>query len=44
MAGYEHTLTQGLILLTTSGYDPLGVEKDYLAEGPSDGLKAQVMG
>ena len=34
MAGDEHTLTQGLILLTTSGYDPLGVEKDYLAEGP----------
>ena len=56
MAGYEHTLTQGLILLTTpdfsnayisdknatklSGYDPLGVEKDYWAEGPSDRPKA----
>ena len=23
-----------------SGYDPLGVEKDYWAKGPSDGPKA----
>ena len=34
-----------IMTIKLSGYDPLGVEKDYWAEGQSEGgPKAQVMG